>query len=341
MSYRLSIVVVLGLAMTPLLSLGQQKAAKASLPNPIATVLSWLPPDTESVIVAKGPLPSKEDTGIDYFTEVDGVRVREYGVERATGRVVPPAPPTPFSSRMAEMNTGLFGEIRGPNKKPLELPKILWTLQAGRKFGQIEKIPGCVSYEGCDLAIFEKDVPNTLVDAIKKLSARVTQAGSFKAYEVIAKDGREDVPLYFAQPATNVLVAATNLGFLETLLKRVDTRPKDLAFPANLPEWKYVDSAAPAWGIRHFRKKTLDAEASGLTFSVTPKDSAIVFHYISSGGTRVETFKKMLEELSGEEGLPVKAIADDAVQASWQIHERRSSETSLIVFWIMGWVVAV
>jgi hypothetical protein len=293
------------------------------------------------VMVAKGPLPKYEDSGIDVHTEFDGQSVRETYVERATGRIVPPPPPTPFSSLMAEANTGLFGEIRGPNKKPLELPKILWTLQAGRKFGQIEKIPGCVSYEGCDLAIFEKDVPITLVDAIKKLSARVTQAGSFKAYEVIANVGRDDVPLYVAQPATNVLVAAAHLGFLETLLTRVDARPKELAFPTDLPEWKYVDTAAPAWGIRHFRKKTDDAEASGLTISVTPKDSAIAFHYLSRAGTRAQTFKKLLEELSGQEGLPVKTIADDAVQASWQIDERRRGESSLLLLWMMGWVVAL
>jgi hypothetical protein len=341
MSYRVSIVIVLGLVIVPRLSLSQQKAVKASPPKPIAAVLSWLPADTESVIVAKGPLPSKEDTGIDYFTEVDGLGVREYGVERDTGRVVPPPPSTPFSSIMAEANTGLFSEISGPDKKPLELPKILWTLQAGRKFGQIEKIPGCVSYEGCDLAIFEKDVPVTLVDAIKKLSTRVTQAGSFRAYEVIAKDGRKDVPLYFAQPAANVLVAATHLGFLETLLKRVDAQPKEVAFPAHLPEWKYVDTAAPAWGIRHFRSKAADAEAIGITFSVTPKDSAIVFHYFPRAGTHADTFRKMLEELSGQEGLTMKSIAGGAVQASWQLHERRSSASNLIVLWLMGWVVAL
>lgn len=341
MSYRLSILVIVGLAVAPRLSPGQQKAAKASPPKPIATVLSWLPPDTESVIVAKGPLLKTEDTGIDVVTEVDGKGVREYAVERATGRVVPFPPSPPFSLYLAEANTGLFGEIRGPNKKSLELLKILWTVQAGRKFGQIEKIPGCVSYEGCDLAIFEKDVPITLVDAIKKLSAHVTQAGSFRVYEVVAKDGRDDVPLYFAQPATNALVAATHLGFLETLLKRVDARPMELAFPANLPEWKYVDTASPAWGIHHYRKKTPDAEGTGITFSVTPKDTAIVLHCVSRAGTGAETFKKTLEELSGQESIPVKTIADDAVQASWQIHERRRGEASLIVLWMMGWVVAV
>lgn len=341
MSFRLSIVVAFGLVIVPRLSLGQQKAVNASLPRPIATVLSWLPTDTESVIVAKGPLPKSGDSGIDVSTEFDGQSVRETYVERATGRVVPPPSPTLFSSIMAEANTAIFDEIRGPNNKPLELPRILWTAKAGRKFGQIEKIPACVSYEGCDLAIFEKDVPITLVDAIKKLSTRVTQAGSLRAYEVIAKDGRDDVPLYFAQPATNVLIAATHLGFLETLLKRIDTRPKELAFPVDLPEWKYVDTAAPTWGIRHFRKKAADAEASGITFSVTPKDSAIVFHYFSHAGMRAETFKKMLEEMSGQEGLPVKTIADDTVQASWQFHERRNSESTLVVLWMMGWMIAL
>jgi hypothetical protein len=55
-------------------------------------------------------------------------------------------------------------------------------------------------------------------------------------------------------PKPNIAVAATDRGYLEDVLARIDGKRGERALPDTLPEWKHVDTHAQFWVVRHYRK---------------------------------------------------------------------------------------
>ena len=63
-----------------------------------------------------------------------------------------------------------------------------------------------------------------------------------------------------AFPRPNIALIATHSGYLRTLLGRMGGTPTGRALPPNLMEWKYVDTKAAAWGLRHYRRDGADLD---------------------------------------------------------------------------------
>lgn len=74
---------------------------------------------------------------------------------------------------------------------------------------------------------------------------------------------------YLVQPCSGVLVAATDKGILRELLIRLRSQPDDRALPDSLREWKYVDTAAPVWAVRHYDQAYVPFDSSGMYNIVT------------------------------------------------------------------------
>ena len=55
----------------------------------------------------------------------------------------------------------------------------------------------------------------------------------------------------------------------EDLLERVDAPQARRALPEDLPEWKHVNQAAPAWMLRHISKGRGRRVIQGVTWAVT------------------------------------------------------------------------
>src|SRR6266700_2260703 len=49
-----------------------------------------------------------------------------------------------------------------------------------------------------------------------------------------------------------ILICATDQGYLTEMLKRIDRPVTKRALPKELPEWKHVEMASRFWGIRHY-----------------------------------------------------------------------------------------
>ncbi len=105
----------------------------------------------------------------------------------------------------------------------------------------------------------------------------------------------EKISVWYAKPRPNILLAATNASFLKSTLQRIARPATTRSALFDFPEWKYVDTQAPVWGIRHRRTampiyilaaSSKDgfpfAELSGITFSYQPRPTATVsvqLHY--------------------------------------------------------------
>ena len=118
----------------------------------------------------------------------------------------------------------------------------------------------------------------------------------------------EDVwTTYVAFPKPNIAVAATDRGYLQEVLARIDGKSGERALPDTLPEWKHVDTHAQFWAVRHYRKagagtdqsspsnggwgKASDPQAIGLTFSFdSGKSMTATLTYLSGDG---ESLKRL------------------------------------------------
>ncbi len=95
-----------------------------------------------------------------------------------------------------------------------------------------------------------------------------------------------------------------------TLLRIKSDTTHRAALPDTLPEWSYVDTKAPCWGLRHFadydktspaspasesKGKPIDKKAIGMTFSYSLKDKIVNFTYLS----RSKSLQAKAEQICG------------------------------------------
>jgi hypothetical protein len=64
-----------------------------------------------------------------------------------------------------------------------------------------------------------------------------------------------------------VILSATSDKYLEQVLANLDVVPTVQAFPDTLPEWKHVDTTAPAWMLRHVPESTAERTLDGVTMT--------------------------------------------------------------------------
>ena len=103
--------------------------------------------------------------------------------------------------------------------------------------------------------------------------------------------------IYVTQARPDVLISATDRGYLADLLGRMDRHGGSRALPDSLPEWRHLDPNARIWGVRHFDIKDAESDptspsggwavqdngAVGLVFSCDPsKHRAIISHLSKS-----------------------------------------------------------
>lgn len=117
---------------------------------------------------------------------------------------------------------------------------------------------------------------------------------------------------YVGFPRDNVMLVATDVNYLRTVLERIGAAAGPRALPESLSEWKYVDTRAPVWGLRHFQRSqtdldptsplskgvgadTADASAVGFGFWFEPavRGTAHVM-YISASGKTAEVLATAL-----------------------------------------------
>ena len=207
---------------------------KATAQITLNEVLSWLPSDTETVFGSNGPF-----------------------------RTLHAAPETldkltPDELRLLVINHSLtllgLDEVGLGGLLASETVRL--AVEGSRHFRSPTHL-GLMLYEGCEIAVFTRDL-NPQRDSFMKTArdsdTHIVQIEGATVAEL--KVGIEDDTwtVMVAFPMPRVVLVATNETYLREVLRRMRGATGPRALPASLPEWKYVRTSSPVWGLRHFDK---------------------------------------------------------------------------------------
>lgn len=237
----------------------------------VQRTLSWLPTDTETLLVANGPFwMSSFQVAENYKNYEVSSQELEKGFEGLT--------------------LALFNSKSGVLEKHLEGKKVLFAAEGSRHFRPPAEL-GELPYEGCAIAIFADDLGDRR-DAFMKdaasIALRVEEVEGQKIAVFQEQSRRDTWTTFVTFPQKGVVLVATNRDFLREVLVRMRELGSESAFPETLPEWRYVNKKAKFWGLRHFDRRQAkedptspfggeksanlpDEQAIGLTYQCDPR----------------------------------------------------------------------
>jgi len=313
----------------------------AQLLVPASRVLSWFPANTETLLTARGPfaLPNSQMDYTDRKTQAQDLR-----------------------QAFHYLTVGLFSLGNGGLGKRLEGKKILFAAEGSRAFRSPNEL-GEMPYEGCAIVIFADDLGDTQETFMKtavKSALRIDDIESHKV-AVFQEQLRQDVWTTFVVfPMKNIVIVATNRDYLSDVLARMQAPGMTRAFPETLAEWKYVDTQAEFWGMRHFDRgqsrldptspfggpkpdNLPDERAIGLTYQCDPnKEPKATLVYLSGDKNEIRKIEEKRfpasSEVESTAGLHIeyREIAPGAIQSRYDLSRLRPLSWFMFVF--MGYL---
>jgi hypothetical protein len=210
------------------------------LPVMARQVLSWLPEDTETILVVERP-----------FT-------------------IPP--PSPDNDRQIREKSpdkifemlplGLFGLKESLLQKYLIGETVEFALEGSRHFRSPSAL-GEALYEGCQIVVLKNASPERGA-SFRTRAAKAALKGEIIAGQdvsVFQEKLEEDTwTTFVAFPRPNLVMACTDSDYLREVIERVGGKVGKRALPDTLAEWNFVHTDASFWGLRHFDKSQADRD---------------------------------------------------------------------------------
>jgi|WetSurSiteA1Bulk_404760.scaffolds.fasta_scaffold06639_3 hypothetical protein len=298
-------------------------------------ILTWLPADTETLIVANGP-----------FWMSDFIVYKERNRE--------------ISTEELEKNFRLWtlGEFSVLGKA-LDRERVVIAAEGSRHFRGAGSL-GVIPYEGCQIAVFAYDQSRRMKRFMKESGHAALRVETIEGQKVIVfQEKREENiwTLFVANPRSKVVAIATNRDYLQQVLSRMNGNVGRMALPESLPEWRHVNRQARFWGLRHFSKDDSekdptsplgddpyergDRQAIGLTFQCIPGDSektAVVTYLSANPDIRRHVEVNLFPDDRGREGLKIRYrnSGPEAVEISVKLDH--SSPLGYFTFFLMGYL---
>jgi hypothetical protein len=229
-------------------------------------VLSWLPADTETLLVASGPfwMSNFQIGGEDYKNR----RVTSEELEK----------------QFEGWTLALFNSNSQLGKR-LERKKVLFALEGSRHFRPPADL-GEMPFEGCALAVFKDDlddVRNAFMKDAARAAIHIEEIEGQKVAEFQELVERDAWTIFITFPQEGVVLVATDKQFLQEMLARMRGAEGERALPDTMSEWKYVNKQAQFWGLRHYDKGQEKEDPSspfgGRKSANLPDDQAIGLTY--------------------------------------------------------------
>lgn len=237
----------------------------------LTRVMSWLPADTETITVARGPFVL-----VNTLEESDGK-------DRAISD-------KELAQNFEELPLALLRFKHGLLSKRLAGKRINFALEGARHFRPPAGL-GEMPYEGCGIAVFSDNLRNEITSFFqdaRKSALRLERIEDDDVSVFREKLEQDTWTTFVAFPAENVILVASDRNYLAEVLARLGGKVGPRALPSDLPEWKYVNPNARFWGLRHYdksqaqvdpsspygRRKSanfLDEQAIGFTFVFDPE----------------------------------------------------------------------
>jgi hypothetical protein len=270
-----------------------QEATRQAVSVELEQALSWLPADTETITVARGPL----------------VLAANPGRNEAQNRTVSDQE---LAQYFEDLPLALFQFKDGLLSTRLKGKQIVLALEGARHFRPPADL-GEMPYEGCAVAVFADDLDDNMRSFFREtrsIALRVEQVRDQQIPVFQEKLERDTWTAFVAFPNKHVVLVATNLDYITEVLARLQGKKGERALPGDLAEWKYVDTEARFWGLRHFDRSQTKMDPSspfgGRKSANFPDDQAIGLTFVfdpSRGRSATITY------LSGDNSMPKRANA--------------------------------
>jgi hypothetical protein len=226
-------------------------------------VLSWLPGDTESVMAANGPFPFPDSGGLEWNDSEQQLPFAE------------------LELRMRILPLGLFDLKNGGLAKRLKGKEVTLAVEGSRHFRSPAALGG-VRYEGCEIIVFNSAIILDRASFMRNAAATAVRSENVAGLKVTVFEELQENDVwttFVGFPRNNTVLVATNADYLRTVLVRMAHASEPRALPEDLPEWKYVNTSAPVWGLRHYQRLNADLDPtspfSGQHAANVPDDSAV------------------------------------------------------------------
>ena len=229
-----------------------QLAAQESLQKrdsiDLQEVLSWLPEDTETIAVARGPfvLPSTTTPIKEDENEKRIFKDRE------------------LAEMFESLPLSLFGFKDGLLLPRLKGKRILLGIEGSRHFRPPSDL-GQMPYEGCAIALLADKLDDDIASFAKSNRKAVLRVEKIANQEVAVFQEKLENDIwtaFVAFPNNRMIAVATNRDYLEEVLARLGGKKGNRALPNDLPEWKYVNTDLQFWGLRHYDRSQANLDPS-------------------------------------------------------------------------------
>jgi hypothetical protein len=224
-------------------------------------MLEWLPEDSETLIVARGPFQ------LEALSD-------DNDPEERIDRIWP---------RMA---SALLASIRkGKLVEPLKSHPVSLAIEGSRRFRAPTGL-GMMRFEGCQIIRFESDLKvdgQKLMDGALQAADKRHKIGEYDVAEFTEPFEQDVWQIFVARPKPDLLLVASDEKYLREVLDRMGhDKQESRAFPPEIPEWKHVEKQEKVWAIRHFDRHDPEAflnplDEIGSEFADDPMATGLVF----------------------------------------------------------------
>ncbi len=313
--------------------------------NPVAArafdlgqLMSWLPADTETITVARGPFFVTNRAPWEYDSK---------------DRVVSDED---LSQYFEELPLALLRLKNGLLAKRLEGKRINLAIEGARHFRPPTGL-GEMPYEGCAIAVFSDDLRAEIASFAKDARTSVLKVERIENQDVSVFQEKLEQDIwtsFVAFPNGHVILVATDRNYLAEVLARLQGRNGQRALPSDLPEWKYVNTYGRFWGLRHYDKSQAqtdptspiagrksanfpDEQAIGLTFVFDPqRGRSATITYLSgdtSLGTKPSESPLGMARAPEAKGLDIKyrELSPGVVEGRYSLEHLRAVQFFLFV----------
>jgi len=201
-------------------------------------LMSWLPANTETIAVARGPFVLAASAHSENDTQ---------------DRVISD---TDLSQNFEDLSLGLLQFKNGLLAKRLVGKRINLAMEGSRHFRAPAGL-GEMPYEGCAIAVFSEDLHAEIASFAKDAHTSVLKVERIENQDVSVFQEKLEQDIwtsFVAFPNDHVILVATDRNYLAEVLARLQGKKGQRALPNDLPEWKYVNTDARFWGLRHYDK---------------------------------------------------------------------------------------
>lgn len=287
--------------------------------------LGWLPPDTETVIVSQSPFEVTEPTEELRRVEVS-LRIAACGI-----------------------TLGIHDDLL---RKELKGQKIVCAVEGSCRFRGPKGL-GEMPYDGCEIVCFSETAKAKLAKAFQTLVEAAAAKDRIAGQQIAVFNEKfedDDWSVFIAHPRPEILLCATERGYIKEVLERMTGGGEGRALPGTLPEWSLVNVKAPVWAVRHYQKGNAprdpssplnkkaaanqpDPAAVGFVFWFEPgKKPTLNARYLSNAKNAAEIVKAGWE-IPTEGLMPrIQQTAAGVVDISAPFNDE---EASRIFFWIL------